>query len=69
LANTKQFDQEPVIDYINCWRALSLKCNDHLLEPFAVEMCAQRMNWDILNALQVNKPKKFQESATRAHDM
>jgi len=39
LTNTKQFDQEPVIDYINCWRALSLKCKDHLSKSSAVEMC------------------------------
>jgi len=69
LHNSKQFDQEPVIDYINRWRALSLKCKDHLLESSAVEMCAQGIEWDILYALQVNKPKTFQELATRAHDM
>jgi len=67
--NTKQFDEEPVIDYINRWRALSLKCKDHLPEFSAFEMCAQGMDWDILYALQVNKLKTFQELATRAHDM
>ena len=51
LDNTKQFEQEPVIDYINHWRALYLKCKDHLPESSAVEMCAQGMNWDILYAL------------------
>ena len=67
--NTKQFDEEPVIDYINRWRALSLKCKDHLPESSAVEMSAQGMDWDILYALQVNKPTTFQKLATRAHDI
>jgi len=47
----------------------SLKCKDHLSESLAVKMCAQGMDWDILYALQVNKPKAFQELATRAHDI
>ena len=69
LANTRQWNYEPVIDYINRWRTLSLKCKDHLSESSAVEMCARGMDWDILYALQVNKPKTFQELATRAHDL
>jgi len=69
LTNTKQFDEEPVINYINRWCALSLKCNDHLPKSSTVEMCAQGMDWDILYTLQVNKPKAFQELTTRAHDM
>ena len=69
LTNTRQGDKEQVVDYIHRWRALSLKCKDHLPESSAVEMCAQGMEWDILYALQVNKPKTFQELATRAHDM
>jgi len=48
---------------VNYWRALSLKCKDWLSESSAVsstvEMCAQVMNWDILYALQVNKPKSI----------
>jgi len=32
-------------------------------------MCAQGMEWEILYELQVNKPKTFQELATRAHEM
>jgi len=43
LTNTKQGDEEPVIDYINRWRALSLKCKDRLPESSAVEMCVQGM--------------------------
>jgi len=44
LGNTKQFDQEPVIHYINRWDALSLKCKDHLPESSTVEVCSQGMD-------------------------
>ena len=63
LTNIRQGDKEPVIDYINRWRILSLKCKDRFPESFAVEMCVQWMDWDILYALQVNRPKTFQELA------
>ncbi|KAA0041771.1 retrotransposon gag protein [Cucumis melo var. makuwa] len=43
LTNTKQRKGEPVIDYINRWRALSLDCKEKLTELFAVEMCTQDM--------------------------
>ena len=54
---------------INYWHALFLKCNDYLYEFLAIQMCAQGMYWNILDALQVNKSKTFQELATPAHDM
>jgi len=57
LTNTKQFDEEPIIDYINRWRALSWNCKDHLPESSAVGMCDQGMNLDILHALQVKSPR------------
>ncbi|TYK11266.1 ty3-gypsy retrotransposon protein [Cucumis melo var. makuwa] len=44
LTNTKQRKEEPVIDYINRWRALSLDCKDKLTELYAVEMCTQGMH-------------------------
>ena len=59
LTNIRQGDKEQVVDYIHRWRALSLKCKDHLPESSAIEMCAQGMKWDILYALQVIKPKTF----------
>ncbi|KAA0039179.1 retrotransposon gag protein [Cucumis melo var. makuwa] len=43
LTNTKQRKGEPVIDYINQWRALSLNCKDKLTELSAVEMCTQEL--------------------------
>jgi len=33
LTNTKQWKDEPVLDYINRWRSLSLECRDRLLRP------------------------------------
>ena len=69
MANTRQWNDESVIDYINRWHTLFLKCKDHLFESSAVEICARGMDWDILYALQVNKPRTFQELVTRAHEM
>ncbi|KAA0032225.1 ty3-gypsy retrotransposon protein [Cucumis melo var. makuwa] len=43
LMNTKQRKEEPVIDYINQWRALSFDCKDKLTKLSAVEMCTQDM--------------------------
>jgi len=41
LTNTKQWKDEPVLDYVNRWRSLSLECKDRLSEASAIEMCAQ----------------------------
>ena len=69
LTNTKQWKGEPVIDYKNRWRALSLDCKDRLTKMFAVEMCTQDMHWELLYILQGIKPRTFEELVTRAYDM
>ena len=44
LTNTKQWKDEPVVDYINQWQSLSLDCKDRLSEISAIEICIQGMH-------------------------
>ncbi|KAM1132645.1 hypothetical protein ACFX19_047713 [Malus domestica] len=69
LTSTKQWREEPVMDYINRWRNLSLDCKDRLSEISSIEMCIQGMQWGLQYILQGIKPRTFEELATRAHDM
>ncbi|KAM2064143.1 hypothetical protein PS2_027068 [Malus domestica] len=69
LTSTKQLRDEPVVDYINRWRNLSLDCKDRLSEISLIEMCIQGMQWGLHYILQGIKPRTFEELATRAHDM
>ena len=69
LTNSEQWKEEPVIDYIQRCRNLSLNCKDQLSKSSAIEMCIQGMNWIVSYILQGIKPKTFEELATHAHDM
>ena len=69
LTNTKQWKDEPVVDYINRWCSLSLDCKDRLSEVSVVEMCILGMHWGLLYILQGIQPRNFEELATQAHDM
>ncbi|KAM1242925.1 hypothetical protein ACFX2G_035232 [Malus domestica] len=60
LTSTKQWKDEPVIDYINRWRTLSLDCKDRLSETSSIEMCIQGMQWGLQYILQGIKPRTFE---------
>ncbi|KAK4382696.1 hypothetical protein Sango_2847900 [Sesamum angolense] len=69
LANQHQGKDEPVLDYINNWRNLSLNYKDALSEISTVELCIQGMHWELCYVLQAIKSKTSRELATRAHGM
>ncbi|XP_021860377.2 uncharacterized protein [Spinacia oleracea] len=69
LTQTNQLEGEPVVEYIDRWRTLSLQCKDHLHETSAIDMCIQGMDWDLVYILQGIRPRTIQDLATRAHEM
>ncbi|KAL0423408.1 UNVERIFIED_CONTAM: Polyprotein P3 [Sesamum radiatum] len=69
LTNSRQWKEEPVVNYINRWRNLRLNCKDRLSETFAIKMCIQSMHWFLPYILQGILPKSFKELAIRAHDI
>ncbi|XP_051114534.1 uncharacterized protein LOC127240108 [Andrographis paniculata] len=69
LTNTRQWKDEPTIDYINRWRSLSLNCKNRLSEASGIEMCVQGMQWGLKCILQGIRTRTFEELATRANDL
>ncbi|KAA0050346.1 ty3-gypsy retrotransposon protein [Cucumis melo var. makuwa] len=67
--NIKQRKEEPIIDYINRWRALSLDCKDKLTELSAVEMCTQDMLEQLIEKQLIQLPEcKRPEQAEKVDD-
>ncbi|XP_071932994.1 uncharacterized protein [Coffea arabica] len=69
LSNTHQWKSEPVIDFIDRWRNLSLNCKDRISESSAIEMCIQGMHWGLRYILQGVQPETFDELSTKAHKL
>ncbi|KAM1718122.1 hypothetical protein ACFX11_025875 [Malus domestica] len=69
LTSTKQWRDEPVMDYINRWSNLSLDYKDRLSEISSIEMCIQGMQLGLHYILQGIKRRTFEELVTRAHNM
>jgi len=44
--STKQWTNEPIVDYINRWCSLSFYCIDWISEISAMAMYIQGMHWD-----------------------
>ncbi|KAK4395831.1 hypothetical protein Sango_1737400 [Sesamum angolense] len=68
LTNSRQWKEEPVVDYINRWRNLSLNCKDRLYElpPLRCVFKACIGNYCYILSSPI-KLKTFEELATRAH--
>ncbi|KAL0285724.1 UNVERIFIED_CONTAM: hypothetical protein Sangu_2765900 [Sesamum angustifolium] len=60
LTNSRPWEEEPVIHYINRWRNLSLNCKDQISEAPAIEMCIQRMHSGLCYILLGILPKSLE---------
>ncbi|KAL0325202.1 UNVERIFIED_CONTAM: hypothetical protein Sradi_5089500 [Sesamum radiatum] len=68
LTNSRQWKEEPVVDYINRWRKDLIPKIDYLKLPplrCAFKACIGGLHYILQGIL----PQSFDELATRAHDM
>ncbi|KAH6782090.1 hypothetical protein C2S51_007383 [Perilla frutescens var. frutescens] len=64
LTNTRQWEEEPVIDYINRWRNLCLNCKDRLSETSAIEIAHDMelsMTASRVKGPPIQEPHEFKE--------
>lgn len=67
--NTRKWEDEPVVEYICRWCALSFECKDRISEAFVVEMRINDMSWDLIYIFKGIKPRSFQDLVTWARDI
>ena len=69
LTSSRQWKDEPMIDYIHRWMNLSLNYKEQLFESASIDICIQWMKWDLCCIFQGIQPKTFEEVAVRALDI
>lgn len=69
LIKAHQYKYEPVDDFINHWRSLSLNCKDHLSKTSSIKICIQGINWGLHYILQGLKTNAFEELKTHVHNI
>lgn len=69
LTNTKQWKNEPVVDYISRWCSLSLNYKDRFSDISSIEICVQGLHWGLHYLIYGTKLHTFEELAICAYDV